>query len=354
MKLAASGGRGTPLRHPAQPGAAPARERGARTAGMARKAGRCVLPQGATAEEAFRATLLHCLRHVRANIPAIVESREPEGVHQMRVGMRRLRAALAAWGPELRTPGMEDLRARAKRLADALAPARDLDVFAGELLAPAVAENGGVPGVLFLQEEAEAARRMAWQQAVAAIEAPAFAAFLCDLAAAAETRIWRRGRDGHEPDPARLAALRAPASQAAAATLCRRLRKAKKLGRRIAGLDAAERHRLRIALKKLRYAAEFAAPLYPKRKVTKFLKSLSGLQDIFGVLNDVAVARTTLERLSARAGETDGARAREIGFAAGLVYGWHLERADRLWSKAQKRWKSFARTSPFWASGNPV
>ncbi|HXM00171.1 MAG TPA: CHAD domain-containing protein, partial [Rhizomicrobium sp.] len=101
------------------------------------KARPAILARDIAAEDAFRLTLLQCKWHIASNIAAIVEAREVEGVHQMRVGFRRLRVALTAFGGDFRTPALEALGARAKRLADKLAPARDLDVFIDELLEPA-------------------------------------------------------------------------------------------------------------------------------------------------------------------------------------------------------------------------
>src|SRR5690349_12315943 len=67
-----------------------------------------------TVEEAFRVTVLECLAQVAANVPAILQSREVEGLHQMRVGLRRLHVALHAFGEEFRTPALKELRKRTK------------------------------------------------------------------------------------------------------------------------------------------------------------------------------------------------------------------------------------------------
>ncbi len=68
----------------------------------ARKAGRTELASDATAEEAFRATLSHCLRHIARNTGPVAEAHDPEGVHQLRVGLRRLRVALSMLGDAFR------------------------------------------------------------------------------------------------------------------------------------------------------------------------------------------------------------------------------------------------------------
>jgi hypothetical protein len=68
---------------------------------------------------------------------------------------------------------------------------------------------------------------------------------------------------------------------------------------------------------------------------------------VLGALNDVAVARSILEALVA-ADEPDFAPRAELSFAAGIVYGWHLERAAHTWQDAVARWKKFANTKEFW------
>ena len=74
--------------------------------------------------------------------------------------------------------------------------------------------------------------------------------------------------------------------------MAKRHRKALKRGRDFARLTPVERHRLRIALKKLRYATEFFHSPYPKKRTHAYLAALKELQDTLGHLNDVAVAET--------------------------------------------------------------
>jgi hypothetical protein len=70
------------------------------------------------------------------------------------------------------------------------------------------------------------------------------------------------------------------------------------------------------------------------------------MQDSLGAVHDVVVARETLARLTAgNAEQTDSG----LSFAAGIVYGWHLDRATHIFKKSVKRWKKFAHTEPFWA-----
>ncbi len=116
------------------------------------KARHAVLPPDVAAEDAFRLTLLQCKWHIASNIAAVVDGHAVEGVHQMRVGFRRLRVALTSFGGDFRTPALEHLKDRAKRLSTKLGHARDLDVFAENLLAPAAEANEGMEGFDLLRE----------------------------------------------------------------------------------------------------------------------------------------------------------------------------------------------------------
>src|SRR5215475_7576318 len=82
-----------------------------------------------TPEEAFRVTLSDCLAQMTANAGTLRAGRSVEGLHQLRVGFRRLEVALGAFGGEFGLEWLEELRGRAKVLSSRLALARDLDVF---------------------------------------------------------------------------------------------------------------------------------------------------------------------------------------------------------------------------------
>jgi triphosphatase len=310
----------------------------AKTNPSAAKARTAILPSDIPAEDAFRLTLLQCQWHIAANIPAVVEARETEGLHQMRVGFRRLRVAFTSFGPAFRNTELDSLRHRAKKLAENLAPARDLDVFIDELLEPAAKANGAVESFEILRARAGEARRTAWDFAVTHVLSPALAGFMSDLNSAVERRIWLEGAKDHSP-------FDTPAQNIASHVLAQRMKAARKHAKRLNELSDEQRHNLRIALKKLRYAGEFFAPLFDKDHVEEFAKRLSRMQDSLGAVHDVVVARETLARLTATAHEPSDSG---LSFAAGIVYGWHLDRATHIFKKSVKRWKKFANTEPFW------
>ncbi|HEY0281569.1 MAG TPA: CHAD domain-containing protein [Rhizomicrobium sp.] len=297
-------------------------------------------------EDAFRTTVLECLAHVAANIAPVLRARDMEGLHQLRVGLRRLHVAFSAFGEEFRTPALMDLRARTKAFADAVAPARDLDVFIEELLAPMAGRLGHDESVKVLLARAEEARRSAWDEAAAHIASTEFDVFQDDAAAAAEARSWLDGRDAVDLK-ARLA-VRVPVKPAAERLMEEQLIRARKRGRRLKTLEDREFHRTRIALKRLRYAAEFYGPLFKKKAVKRYLDRMKKLQDLLGRINDAAQVRSVLARLLAD--ETLSAHIQaDLYFTAGLINGWHRARAERLCKKALRRWDKFKRQEPFWA-----
>ena len=301
------------------------------------------ISKGMTVEDAFRVTLLECLAHVAANVASVTRAREIEGLHQLRVGLRRLAVAFSAFGDEFRTPAQRDLQVRTKAFSDAIAPARDLDVFADDLLPPVIGGTGDESAFVLLRDRLDRAREDAWNRAVESVSSVEFAVLLDDVAVAAQSRAWTSGDDLKNR-----IAVRAPVKSVAARLLDEYLIKARKRGRHIRELEQRDCHRLRISLKKLRYAAEFYGPLFKKKKVKKYVKRVKALQDLLGALNDAAQVRATLSQLTSGDMPSPSVQA-DLCFASGLINGWHCARAMRLGNSAIKDWDKFKRAQPFWA-----
>jgi len=145
------------------------------------KAGRVVLPADATTEEAYRATLLNCADHIARNIGAIAEARDHEGVHQARVGLRRVRVAVTSFGEAFRADMPEELSERAKVLARSLGVTRELDVFATDMLPPVEEAMPNLTGLGVLKLALEDVRARAWTDSVALLRSPLFTDFLRNL-----------------------------------------------------------------------------------------------------------------------------------------------------------------------------
>jgi CHAD domain-containing protein len=123
-----------------------------------------------------------------------------------------------------------------------------------------------------------------------------------------------------------------------------------KLGRHFRKLSPRERHRLRIALKKLRYTAEFFRSLYRKKLKKAYFHALAQLQNSLGHMNDIVVADQLLARLSAA--RDDQRISDHLSTAIGIVTGWHTHSASS--SEDETKWREFCRCDPFWLEQGKV
>jgi CHAD domain-containing protein len=154
------------------------------------------------------------------------------------------------------------------------------------------------------------------------------------------TARWR-----DQPLSAASAQLFQPARSFGSALLSRRLERARRLGDRLETLTPAERHRLRIQLKKLRYASEFFRSLYPEKRTARYLERLAELQEVLGEWNDAVIAERLLGDLLARLGPAAGP---DLERAAGFVLGWNASTTERHAHRLPRLWRKLATTEPFW------
>jgi CHAD domain-containing protein len=282
-------------------------------------------------EEAFRATLSDCLAQIAANAATLRLGRSVEGLHQLRVAFRRLEVALGAFGREFGQDWIEELRGRAKILLGRLSPARDLDVFTSKLLA-SPPKSGVSDGLPQLRARAENARDAAWLAAMACISSDDFELFTDDVAALAGSQLPLT-RDHKLKRTARR-------------MLDRQNRRVKKRANAAKSEKEGDLHRLRISLKKLRYTAEFFAPLYPRRAAERYLKEVRGLQNHLGDLNDVANVRSVVGALMREKSRKDDEGA--MRYAAGAMVGWYGAQVPHAVKHALKCYRKFKRVQPFW------
>jgi len=305
------------------------------------KASKPDLPADTTVSQAIEIVVRACLAQWLANHDASMDGRDPEGVHQLRVALRRLRTALSLFKPAIAEQPYDPLAPEVKWALNAVGPARDWDVFIGELLAPVLAARPDDTSLQALASAAEEARSEAYLQAWDALGSARYTRILLRIGLWVEDRGWQVGAD----DAVRSAG-QAPLANLADTLLAKRHRQALKRGKRFAKLDTEHRHDVRIALKKLRYAAEFFSRLYGSKKTKPFLKALAGLQDRLGHLNDVAVA----ERLLASVIESHAGRRgiNDLRVGAGTVLGWHARGVADEEPRIVKDWEAFADAKPFW------
>ncbi|HPG23223.1 MAG TPA: CHAD domain-containing protein [Amaricoccus sp.] len=293
----------------------------------------------ATVESVARDIFRDCLAQIAQNMVVIAESDDPEGPHQIRVGLRRLRTAFAIFGPSLGKAALAPLAREAQRLGQVVGPLRDIDVLAGEIVAEAV-ESGLDAAAREALLGCLAARGAEVRRGVRrTLAGPEAAGFLFDLGRLIEGRGWLAPSDYSQTE--RLAA---PVGGLAGDLLDARLRRVRRRGRGIRKLDTEALHVLRKDLKKLRYAADTFAPIYPDAKVATYVKELKSLQDSFGHLNDAAMAAEALTGPEAP-GRDDGDVQRGVGWVLGTL----TVRAGQQRPDLFARWDRLRAARPFWS-----
>jgi inorganic triphosphatase YgiF len=306
----------------------------------ARKAAPVELPAHATLDTALREIARSCLAQIGGNAAAAWDGADPEGVHQMRVGVRRMRSVFSVFQPVLPADPTRVLREHLRWLAAELGSVRDLDVFIEELLVPLFAVRSDDPGLSRLRAEAERLREERRQALRKALDSRRQTRLVLELGHWISRSAWREQALSEQS-----ALLFQPAAAFATGVLSRLQRKAEKLGQDAITGPPAARHQLRIALKKLRYACEFFRALFPKKDVKRYLKRLSALQDLLGALNDIVTASRVLEELLARVGPDT---APSLARAAGFIEGFAARQDEIALRELAAQWARFERTREFW------
>ena len=305
------------------------------------KAPSLVLAPAMTGAQALETILRHNLAHILVNERAAREGHDPEGVHQVRLAARRLRSVLSLFRSVLPADTIAALNEELKWLAGEISAARNLDVFVDELLRPVQAAFTDDSDLAALETMARARRGAAYEQVRAAFATQRYTALLLQLSRLIESRTWRETLD-----PEAVQKLAEPARILAIRLLNERYRKVRKRGRGFSDLSAKDRHRLRLGVKKLRYAAECFRTLFEGETTPGYLKGLSRLQDSLGHLNDVETARELLKEFDSHDGTPQAA---SLTRASGLVIGWYKRGAKELEARLRKQWKQFKGETPFWA-----
>jgi triphosphatase len=238
-------------------------------------------------------------------------------LHQLRVGLRRLRTALRLFGDA--SPAVD--AAWAPSLAavfDALGAARDRDALA-ESFGPALQAAGAPLALLPPAPDSGDGPMQVLRQAEVGRLWLALAAFAGGAPA------------GHDP----------PLAGRLPALLARLHRQLSRDARRFADADDEQRHRTRRRVKRLRYAIDFVAALHPGKAVRRYLKRLQAAQEALGRYNDLCVAQQAFRAQA----DTDP----RAWFAAG----WLQARRDAQVAQAAVALRRLARARVFWPRARP-
>jgi CHAD domain-containing protein len=280
-------------------------------------------------DTALRRIVAGCRADLARYRATVLKSNRPVGIHQTRVALRRLRAAIGLFRNAVDDPALRALSAEAGWLAGECGPARDLHVFLTETApdAPDVVKRIGGR----LKREHTARARTALSGARFATFDHALAAFI----ESAPTTPAPPSAGG------RLDAFAATALEARHNKVLRR-------GHKIASLDSEGRHRVRIAGKKLRYAATFLLPAFRRRGfdsqgAAAYIEATARLQNALGALNDRAVARKVIDDLTVAARPAELVDRPLHALAKRLSAGG--KRRER---RLERAWKAFRKAEPFW------
>jgi len=290
---------------------------------------------GQISTEAFASICRSATRQILHNWQIVLESSDPEGPHQMRIGLRRLRTALRVFRPVFDSEALRQLARELRDIAQLVGEVRDLDVLATDIVGPVAIRNADRMGFHMLQRllfRKAARHRTRLQRNLADRR---WSSLRLRLALLPDGACWTE-LAASEPALQRVELL-------AALALDECWRRVRRYTGRLSQLSIEERHDLRKRLKALRYAAEFFVPLYPATAAARFVKRLRRMLDIFGYLNDVAMAET-LMALSHAEPVHDADR----DTAAGFVLGWHSARAEGAWHEVPMRLRQLKRSAHFW------
>lgn len=297
------------------------------------KSRRSALVRGMSAHDVFRQIAWECLHHLQGNQAMVLHGDDVEGVHQMRVALRRLRSAFAVFRHVVGKDGCIGMLNELRWITNILGAARDLDVFITQTLPPMTDRLQQHSGLLLLRDNALAEKKNAYTAARTAINSQRYHRMILMLGAWLENERWRQDTN-----------IDINILDLAHAVLSKRHKELRKHGQRLVHMHPEERHATRIAAKKLRYAAEFFAGLYLSAKTRRFIQSLVHLQDILGTLNDITVTETMIHRLI-------GQRpSQALDEAFHLFNGWNGCNAMHNLAHMEAAWQDFSKTPTFWKS----
>lgn len=289
-----------------------------------------------TVSDAFGAILLHNCDHLLAWEQAARSWDDIEGVHQVRVALRRLRSALRVFRSALPRSVTDPWADAMRWLADQLGPARDMDVFIAEGL-DAVAAKLPLPGGDKLMALAQRRRESAYQTVQDMLDSERYRSFKVHFQAWLQNQVWLTSElsDGQRHR------LQGDIVAFACKVLDKQDRRVLAAGAHVERESAQAMHQLRIECKKLRYAAEFFTPLF--QDMEDFITHLKDLQDLLGIMHDVTVMRHLLEDLLA------GKQDPDVLQYAGALLGWRTRQYYDIEDSFNQRWEQFAAARrPWW------
>lgn len=274
------------------------------------------------------------------NLERVLTSHDPEGPHQLRIALRRLRSTIQGLEPVFVSDGkaqdFKRIARHARKLGRLVGALRDADVLDIDIARVATKgaptqsieiETGQISDALIKH------RADVRQSVIRQLSSNQTSRFLLDLLEQL-TLLSPSENDNGSPKLVKDVANEA---------LQKSWEKVKKRGRRLNRLSVSERHNMRKDLKVHRYQVEFFASLFPKDHVRPYFKTLKRLQSVFGYLNDASLAEQ-LQSVPKLKALSD----RGVQQGVGYIIGWHEARAETTWPSAHDQWKQLCAIKQFW------
>jgi CHAD domain-containing protein len=281
---------------------------------------------GQSVSEAFATILTHNFGRLANWEQAARDWDDIEGVHQVRVAFRRMRSACSTFRPAVPKRATRRWRRRMRDLAGVLGPARDLDVLVSEVLVPH-GPDLQLPGLAPFSAAVDRARLRAYREVRRMLDGKRYARFKRDFPSWCAARAWENA-DAAEPQ-----SLHAPIETFAAALLRAQYTAVQQAGAAAQPDNAVAMHRLRIECKKMRYLAEFFRGLFMDMEA--FIAHLKALQDLLGVMHDVAVTADLVDTIVGKQAD------RELQRYAGALVGWRGHEVIALREAFASLWRAF-------------
>ena len=261
--------------------------------------------------QVFVMVVHECVRHFRLNEALIIEQRDPGALHQARVAIRRLRTAFTLFAPAIHKGSLKPLRKELRLFVAPFGDARNLDVFLAAHGHELRAED---------RRKVMAARAKAYHRLIETLKAQSSRDLLLNLVEWTVSGDWQKR------------AASAPIESFAARRFNAAWRKVKRNCTGLRSLHDQHLHELRIRIKKLRYAVDFLAPLYSKKRVRKFASALEEVQDCLGLIHDDMMHRQIVGGFDLGGVDLTGVngRSRQLHMIAEGFK--HLKRVGRFWT----------------------
>ena len=292
-----------------------------------------------SAAKAFRLIAASAVAQASANAAVLARARRPEALHQMRVGLRRLRGAISLFGPMLADDSLAAIKSELKWITGELGPARDLDVFLHESYRPLLEPHRDWPELANLGHALREARTRAYDRAQAAVTSSRFGVLSHDLAAWIEAGAWTT-----DAGPKQTALRARPIGRLAPELLTQARKTVVKRGHKLKTLDPEARHKLRIQAKRLRYTAGFFGSLYAQdapKAYRRFGKASHKVTSALGDQTDIVAAASLAAEIAASAPP-------RVAYTAGLVAAERLGGETEAMKASLKAFKAFRKAERFW------